>query len=70
MKQMLENHISDTSRTPDRSSTTYKNRLYYLDWLRVLAMIGVFLYHCDRFFEYRTYPIQNITRSMLSTKYG
>ena len=62
---MLE--ISDTSQTTKTSSIIYQNRLYYLDWLRVLAMLGVFLYHCDRFFEYRTYPIQNITRSMLST---
>lgn len=53
--------------TTKTSSITNKNRLYYLDWLRVLAMMGVFLYHCDRFFEYRTYPIQNISRSMLST---
>ena len=59
--------ISDTSQTTKTSSIIYQNRLYYLDWLRVLAMLGVFLYHCDRFFEYRTYPIQNITRSMLST---
>jgi glucan biosynthesis protein C len=64
---MSVNYTSKTSRANETSSITNKNRLYYLDWLRVLAMIGVFLYHCDRFFEYRTYPIQNISRSMLST---
>jgi len=25
-------------------------RLYYLDWLRVLAMLSIFFYHSDRFF--------------------
>lgn len=64
---MSDYNESDALRATETCSSTNKNRLYYLDWLRVLAMLGVFLYHCDRFFEYRAYPIQNITRSMIST---
>ncbi len=26
-------------------------RKYYIDWLRVGAMIVVFLFHCSRFFD-------------------
>jgi len=43
------------------------NRLYYLDWLRVITLLSVFFYHCNRFFDYREYPIQNITRSLASS---
>lgn len=43
------------------------NRLYYLDWLRVITILSVFFYHCNRFFDYREYPIQNITRSLTSS---
>ena len=67
VNQMSAIHINNTSQITETSSIANKNRLYYLDWLRVLAMLSVFFYHCDRFFEYRNYPIQNITRSMVST---
>jgi glucans biosynthesis protein C len=42
-------------------------RLYYLDWLRILAIFAVFFYHCNRFFDYKEYAIQSITRSLFST---
>lgn len=29
------------------------NRLYYLDWLRVITIIAVFLHHCSRVFDIR-----------------
>jgi glucan biosynthesis protein C len=47
--------------------TAPKNRLHYLDWIRVMAILSVFFYHSDRFFDYRSYPIQNFTRSIIST---
>lgn len=28
------------------------NRLYYLDWLRVIAIIGIFFFHNTRFFDF------------------
>jgi len=28
-----------------------KERRYDIDWLRVIAMLAVFVYHCTRFFD-------------------
>lgn len=33
------------------ASTTSRPRLFFLDWLRVLAMFGVFFFHNSRFFD-------------------
>jgi glucans biosynthesis protein C len=41
-------------------------RLLYLDWLRVLAMLSVFLYHADRFFTLEGWHVQNATKSLAS----
>jgi len=38
-------------------------RLYYLDWLRVLAFAAVFFYHCGRFFNESDWHIKNSTTS-------
>ena len=27
-------------------------RLYYLDWLRIFAMLSIFFHHSDRFFDF------------------
>jgi peptidoglycan/LPS O-acetylase OafA/YrhL len=40
-----------------------KVRLYYLDWLRVLAFTAVFFYHCGRFFNEGEWHIKNSTTS-------
>ena len=40
-------------------------RRYDLDWLRVLAFSGVFLYHCSRFFNQSDWHIKNATTSPL-----
>jgi peptidoglycan/LPS O-acetylase OafA/YrhL len=53
--------VSDTS--PEQSRT----RLHHLDWLRVLAIVSVFLYHCDRFFTFSGWHVVNATRSLAST---
>jgi len=37
------------------------DRLFYLDWLRVFAILVVFLYHSTRFFNLRDWHIKNIT---------
>ena len=39
------------------------SRRYDLDWLRVLAFSGVFLYHCSRFFDESYWSIKNATTS-------
>ena len=36
-------------------------RLYYLDWLRVLAILAVFVYHSTRFFNMETWNVKNPT---------
>lgn len=43
--------------------TTHVQRRYDLDWLRVLAFSGVFLYHCSRFFNSADWHIKNVTTS-------
>jgi glucan biosynthesis protein C len=36
-------------------------RLYYLDWVRVLAILAVFVYHSTRFFNMETWHVKNPT---------
>ncbi len=40
-----------------------KVRLYYLDWMRVLAFTAVFFYHCGRFFNEDDWHVKNSTTS-------
>ena len=56
-----------SSQRAEPVTTTPEGRLYYLDWLRVIAILSIFFYHCDRFFDFRTYPIQSTVRSLVST---
>ncbi len=42
-------------------------RLHYLDWLRVVATLGVFLYHAVRPFDLQDWLIKNEERSALVT---
>ncbi len=42
-------------------------RLYYLDWLRVLAMLSIFFYHSDGFFDFDPWPVKNAVTSLAST---
>jgi fucose 4-O-acetylase-like acetyltransferase len=44
---------------PDRGPA----RLYYLDWLRVLAILGVFLFHAVHPFDLTTWHIKNAEQS-------
>jgi glucan biosynthesis protein C len=45
-------------------------RLYYLDWLRVLAMFGVFFYHNARFFDgLGDWHIKNANTDLVATIY-
>jgi glucan biosynthesis protein C len=38
-------------------------RLYYLDWLRVMAILVVFFFHCAKIFDYHTTDVFNAVRS-------
>ena len=42
---------------------TRSDRLYYLDWLRVFAILLVFLVHCSKIFDYHTTVVFNTVRS-------
>jgi peptidoglycan/LPS O-acetylase OafA/YrhL len=42
-------------------------RLHYLDWLRVLAILGVFLFHAVHPFDVTDWHIKNTEQSMLVT---
>ncbi|MCJ7632044.1 acyltransferase [Candidatus Bathyarchaeota archaeon] len=36
-----------------------RNRRYDIDWLRILAMLTVFIYHCGRFFNDEDWHVKN-----------
>jgi len=38
-------------------------RLYYLDWLRVVAILVVFCFHSAKIFDYHTTDVFNAVRS-------
>jgi hypothetical protein len=42
-------------------------RLHYIDWLRLLATLGVFIYHAARPFDLQDWMIKNPERSVLVT---
>ena len=44
-----------------------KIRLHYLDWLRVLSMSTVFLYHSNRFFNAGDWNVKNAQLSQTSS---
>jgi len=40
-------------------------RRYDIDWLRVIAMLAVFIYHCTRFFGTETWHLKNEEQSLI-----
>jgi peptidoglycan/LPS O-acetylase OafA/YrhL len=42
-------------------------RLYYIDWLRVLAMLSIFFFHADRFFDYYDWHVKNGELNIISS---
>jgi peptidoglycan/LPS O-acetylase OafA/YrhL len=42
-----------------------KERRYDIDWLRVIAMLAVFVYHCTRFFGTESWHLKNPEQSMV-----
>jgi peptidoglycan/LPS O-acetylase OafA/YrhL len=42
-------------------------RLYYIDWLRVLAMLSIFFYHADRFFDYDDWHVKSGEYNIISS---
>jgi peptidoglycan/LPS O-acetylase OafA/YrhL len=54
---------SPPSTLTENGKMTQRGRLYYLDWLRVLATLVVFLIHCSKIFDYHTGVVFNTIRS-------
>ena len=54
--------LSTTSRLDQQPA-----RLYYLDWLRVLAILGVFLFHAVHPFDLTAWHIKNAEQSVVVT---
>ena len=48
---------------------TQTDRLYYLDWLRVLAILSVLFLHCGKIFDYHTTVVFNTVRSPVLSAY-
>ncbi|CAB1058065.1 hypothetical protein D1BOALGB6SA_2821 [Olavius sp. associated proteobacterium Delta 1] len=42
-----------------------RERLYDVDWLRIIAILAVFLYHCSRFFDPEGWHLKNTAQSEL-----
>ncbi|MEP6612940.1 MAG: acyltransferase family protein [Mucilaginibacter sp.] len=59
----------------DNSQTLKNNsgnteRQYYLDWLRVITICLVFLFHCSRFFDADDWHVKNVVVSPVATLFG
>lgn len=46
------------------------NRQYYLDWIRLITIILVFLFHCGRFFDSDDWHVKNATTSATADVLG
>ena len=57
---MQSQMVSGQAETSPRASV----RLYYLDWLRVLTMLAVFIFHAGRFFDTDGWHVKNPTTYM------
>ena len=53
-----------TPQVPESNVTTKPTRLYYLDWLRVLAMFSIFFFHNARFFDFYDWHVKNAETSL------
>jgi glucan biosynthesis protein C len=49
--------------TPTDITNSALERRYDVDWLRVLAMGTIFLFHCARFFDYEDWHVKNLVLS-------
>ncbi|MGD8737748.1 MAG: acyltransferase family protein [Anaerolineae bacterium] len=59
--------MTSNSTTPADAAGTKPARLYYLNWLRVLAILGIFVFHAGRPFDAFPWEINNAEESLLAT---
>ncbi|MFC1871280.1 acyltransferase family protein [Chloroflexota bacterium] len=60
---------SKLSPSVESSLATKPARLFYIDWLRVLAMLAIFLFHSNRFFDTFGWHLKNADQSIASTMF-
>ena len=63
MTRRIKLHDTNAA-APQRHPRGQPARIHYLDWLRVLATLGVFLFHTTRPFDLQDFEIKNATRSL------
>ena len=54
----------DSARVTASKIATGATRLYYLDWLRVLAMFSIFFFHNARFFDSWDWHVKSAETSL------
>lgn len=54
-------------RSTSSGTTTRPARLQYMDWLRVLAITAIFLYHSDKLFDFWGFHIKNDVTNLASS---
>ncbi|MFC1904184.1 hypothetical protein ACFLXT_00225 [Chloroflexota bacterium] len=59
--------VNGQSQAAKSAASTGAARLHYLDWLRVIAMLSIFLYHSDRLFDSYPWHIKNDVTSLVSS---
>ena len=55
---------NDSAKVTASKMAAGATRLYYLDWLRVLAMFSIFFFHNSRFFDFYGWHVKNAETSL------
>ena len=55
---------SDPLKVVESAVITKPTRLYYIDWLRVLAMFSIFFFHNSRFFDFGDWHVKSAETSL------
>jgi|GEM_PF-68176 len=63
MTNLDYNHHNRPATFAEKDKTTRSDRLYFIDWLRVFAILVVFFVHCSKIFDYHTTVVFNTVRS-------
>ena len=60
---------SQPTAPPAEAHQSPSERIHYLDWLRVLALLGVFLYHAVHPFDTLEWHVKNADQSQLMAEW-
>jgi glucan biosynthesis protein C len=55
---------SGVSQAAEPTAVVKPTRLYYIDWLRVLAMFSIFFFHNARFFDFGDWHVKSVETSL------